>query len=305
MDRTTSLAQLTRHIARRATVPGRTPTAIPGVQVFRADAPSPIRCMIYHPCVIIVAQGRKRARVGDTDFDYSPARYLVLPVSLPINAQVLDATPERPFLSFAIDVEPALLGDLASELDPRDAGPVEPQRGIAVSETTEALLDASVRLMACLDSPNDCRILAPQIKREILYRVLLGPQGRLLRGVGSRDSRIGQVAQSLALMHSDFARPIDVAELARAAHMSASTFFEAFKTITSYSPLQYLKEIRLNRARQLLLWEGASAKQAARQVGYRSLSQFSREFKRRFGRPPREERSWAVAAGEMTGPRPY
>lgn len=305
MDRTATLARLTEHIARHSDGPGRSATSIPGVNVFRADEPSPIRCMIYHPCVIIVAQGHKRARVADVDFDYSPAHYLVLPVSLPIDAQVLEASRDRPFLSFAIDVDASQLGEIASELDPAAPEPEAPPRGIAVSETTDALLDASVRLLACLDAPSDCRVLAPQIKREILYRVLRGPQGRLLRGVGSRDSRLGQVARSLALIHAEFDRPMEVAELARAAHMSDSTFYEAFKAITSFSPLQYLKEIRLNRARQLLLWEGASAKHAAGQVGYRSLSQFSREFKRRFGRPPREERTWAVATGEVSGPRPY
>lgn len=299
------LERLVEIVGRSATAEGRTQTSIAGVDLFRASEPSPIRCTIYHPCVIIVAQGMKRASVGGEAFDYSPARYLVLPVSLPIDAQILEASAARPFLSFAIQVEPTMLGEIASEIDSGALVPREATRGIAVTETTDALLDASVRLLSCLASEAESRVLAPQIKREILYRVLTGPQGDLLRGVGYRDTRLGQVSRALNLIHSEYERPIEVTELARAAHMSPSTFFEAFKSITSMSPLQYVKEIRLNRARQILLWEGTTAKRVARRVGYSSASQFSREFKRRFGRPPGQERARARATGELEGERPY
>ena len=305
MDRQQKLVRLAALIARHASSEGATGTGIEGVRVFRADSPSPVRCMIYEPCVIIVAQGTKTARVGNEKFEYSPARYLVLPVSLPIEAQVVEASPVRPFLSFAVQVDASTLSDIATEAGPAASALREAVRGIAVSETTDDLLDAAVRLLACLDSDADCRILAPQIKREILYRVLMGPQGDLLRGVGRRDARLSQVSRALNLIHAEYGRPLQVDELAREAHMSPSTFFDAFKSVTSRSPIQYVKEVRLTRARQIMIWEGESAKRAARRVGYTSASQFSREFKRRFGRPPAQERVRALETGEASGARPY
>lgn len=299
------LQSLVRRLEAHAPNEGRTATAIDGVDVFRASEPSPIRCTIYHPCLIIVAQGAKRGSVGGETYEYSPARYLVLPVSLPIDAQITHASPQKPFLSFSVRVDSGMLAEIATETDPTSPSPREAVRGIAVSETTDELLGAADRLLACLDSEADCRVLAPAIVREVLYRVLTGPQGELLRGVGLRDARLNQVSRSLQLIHAEYHRPIEVTELARVAHMSASTFYDAFKAVTALSPLQYVKEIRLNRARQIMVWEGISAKRAAVSVGYGSATQFSREFKRRFGRPPARERAWAIESGELVGPRPY
>lgn len=305
MDRDAALGKLAGIISSQTKSEGYTPTPIEGVGVFRADGPSPIRCAIYHPCVIIVGQGVKQARVGGDTFEYSPARYLVLPVSLPVEARIVEASPERPFLSFAIQVDPAMLAEIVSETESGSPETRNAARGIAVSETTDDLLDAAVRLLSCLGSEADSRVLAPQIRREILYRVLTGPQGALLRGVGYHDTRLGQIARALSVIHSQYERPIEIGELAQEALMGESTFYEAFRSVTSLSPLQYLKEIRLTRARQILLWEGTSAKRAAHRVGYASASHFSREFKRRFGRPPVEERAWAVEHGELQGTRPY
>ena len=298
-------SKLAAMIARHAVVEGRVGTPLDGVEVFRADAPTPIRCTIYDPCVIIVAQGRKRAILGGESFDYGPSKYLVLPLSMPVESHVFEATPERPFLSFAIRVDPAMLGQIVL-----DAGDIEPTgrespRGIAVSDVDEALLDAAIRLVATLDSERDCRVLGPQIVREVLYRVLVGPQGRLLRGAGMQDGRLNQVGRALAVIHQEYGRTIEVPELARAAHMSESTFYEAFRDVTSRTPVQYIKEIRLNRARQIMLWEGVNAQRAASRVGYSSASQFSREFKRRFGRPPAKERAWAIESGELEMARPF
>lgn len=297
------LRRLASLIEGAATAEGRFATRIVGVDVFRADRPTPIRCAIYDPCVIIVAQGAKLGRVGGNSYEYSPARYLVLPVSLPIDAQVVEASRERPFLSFSVRVDPIVVGEITAAIDAERLAAREAVRGIAVSETTDELLDAAVRLLSCLASEADARVLAPQIQREILYRVLDGPQGALLRGLGHHDSRLRQVSHAIGLIHRQFDRPITVPELARTAHMSESAFYDAFKAVTSKSPLQYVKEIRLERARQILLFEGAGAQQAAQRVGYGSPTQFSREFKRRFGRPPSEERDWAIEQGELAAAR--
>ncbi len=291
-------------IGRQLPSPGHTTTSIDGLSLYRADQPTPIRCALYDPCLILVAQGTKRGQVGEVVYEYSPARYLVLPVSLPIEAQVVEASPQRPFLSLAVRIEAQTLGEImvGTGTSPRQTPETGP--GIAVSSTTDELLDAAVRLLDCLDSEADGRVLAPQIQREMLYRVLNGPQGDLLRSLGSQDSNLAQISRALGLIHAQYQRALSVPELARAAHMSESTFYEAFRTVTTRSPLQYLKEVRLNRARQILLWEATGAQQAALRVGYRSASQFSREFKRRFGRAPSRERQWALSTGELGEPQP-
>lgn len=305
MNREKQIMALARRIRAHTPTDGRFGTAIDGVDLFRASEPSPIRCVIYHPCVIIVAQGAKTGSVGGDLFRYSPAHYLVLPVSLPIDAQIVRASQRDPFLSFSVRIESSMVAEILSETNPTTAPAPQAVRGIAVSETTDELLDAANRLLACLDSEADARVLAPQLRRELMYRVLQGPQGGLLRGVGIRDARLHQVSRALQLIHAEYGRAIEVSELARAAHMSPSTFFDAFRAVTSHSPLQYLKEVRLTRARQIMIWEGTSAKRAAAEVGYRSATQFSREFKRRFGRPPAQERAWAIETGELASARPY
>ncbi len=305
MDPGSPTQELARLIGRQAVREGRSPTAIDGLEVFRADRPTPLRCNVYTPCVIVVAQGRKHAHLGGQVYEYSPSSYLVLPLTLPVDSRVLEASPEQPFLSMAIRIEPAALGQIMLDAGFDTPTATEPARGIAVSAVDPDLLQAAVRLVACLDSEMDARILGPQIQRELLYRVLTGPQGPLLQAAGLRDGRFNQVARALSLIHESFSRPWQVSELAREAHMSASSFYEAFRAVTSLSPLQYLKEIRLHRARQIMVWEGVSAKRAARSVGYSSDSQFSREFKRRFGRPPGQERQWAIQTGELAQARPY
>ena len=305
MEQLAKTRRLAELVGRYAVQEGRSPTAVEGLEVFRADGATPLQCTIYHPVVIIVAQGRKRAFLGGEAYEYSPSSYLVLPVSLPIESRVVEATPEAPFLSFAIRIDPPTLGQLMLDSG-QGSGPVgEIPRGIAVSEVDDALLDAALRLVACLDSEMDAKVLGPQVVREILYRVLAGPQGGLLRAAGVQDGRLSRVSRALGVIHESYAEPLEVPALARVAHMSVSSFYDAFRAVTSLSPLQYLKEIRLNRARQIMLWEGMSAKRAATRVGYSSPSQFSREFKRRFGRPPGEERRWALATGELEGVRPY
>lgn len=299
------IESLAAKLERHTREDGRVATAIDGLHLYRVSAPTPIQTTIYEPCVIIVGQGAKSGTVGGHRYEYSPARYLVLPVALPILAQVTEATPDRPFLSLSVTVDPRILADVVDQTGASAPRLGHAERGIAVSEVTGDLLDAADRLVGCLDSEADSRVLGRPLVREVLYRVLIGPQGDLLRGVGFRDARLGQVARAIRVIHAEYDRPIEVGELARVAHMSQSTFYEAFKAVTALSPLQYVKEIRLNRARQIMLWEGATAKRAAARVGYRSPNQFSREFKRRFGRPPAAERARAVEAGEVVGTRPY
>lgn len=266
---------------------GFSASRLPGVKFMRSTehvAASPIT---YEPCIVIVAQGRKSGRLGDKTFVYDANNYLVLAVPLPFECETF-GTPENPLLGLSIPVTPALVAELLVQIEaaPADAG-IRPQ-AIESAPLDAALGDAAVRLLECLHSADDARILGPQIIREITYRVLTGPLGANLRALAAPQSHFGQISRVLNRIHTDYTRTYDMETLAREAGMSISTFHAHFKSVTASSPLQYLKTIRLHKARMLMVHDGLSAAGAALQVGYESASQFSREFKRHFGGAPAE-----------------
>lgn len=266
---------------------GFSASRLPGVKFMRSTehvAASPIT---YEPCIVIVAQGRKSGRLGDKTFVYDANNYLVLAVPLPFECETF-GTPENPLLGLSIPVTPALVAELLVQIEaaPADAG-IRPQ-AIESAPLDAALGDAAVRLLECLHSADDARILGPQIIREITYRVLTGPLGANLRALAAPQSHFGQISRVLNRIHTDYTRTYDMETLAREAGMSVSTFHAHFKSVTASSPLQYLKTIRLHKARMLMVHDGLSAAGAALQVGYESASQFSREFKRHFGGAPAE-----------------
>ena len=263
-------------------------TLVEGVAVARVSKPAPRAPVVYRPMILIVGQGRKRAYLGDEVYTYDPFNYLVSSVPLPAECET-HASPQEPLLLLTIDVEPTTLGEILLEIDefPPPAG-LTP-RGIATTPMTEALCGAVIRLLECLKIPLDSRILGRQIVREILYRVLQGEQGSALRALASRDDHFARIARVLKYVHAEYARPLSVEELARKAGMSVAAFHHHFKLVTASSPLQYLKRIRLDHARRLMAHGGYNAGTAARAVGYESPSQFSREYRRMFGSPPRED----------------
>lgn len=263
-------------------------TFVEGVDVVRRSAPAARAPVVYQPKILIVGQGSKRAYLGGEVYRYDAYNYLVLPVPMPAECET-DATPEEPMLLLAIDVEPAMLGEMLLEMDdvPPLAGPTP--RGIASSPMTEELGGAVCRLLECLKSPLDSRILGRPMVREIVYRVLQGEQGGALRALASRDDHFARIARVLRHVHAEYARPLSVEELARRAGMSVAAFHHYFKLVTANSPLQYIKRIRLDQARRLMTHDGYNASTASRAVGYESSSQFSREFKRLFGATPVEE----------------
>ncbi|WP_435017576.1 AraC family transcriptional regulator N-terminal domain-containing protein [Tundrisphaera sp. TA3] len=279
------LARLLGEVAVRE---GMHPTSVEGVQVVRRSAPIARAPMVYHPNIVIVGQGRKRAYVGDRVYEYDAFNYLVSSIPIPAECEA-DASPEEPILVVAIDVEPAMLGELILELDEL-APPVGPTpRGFSTTPMGEDLVGAVVRLLECLKCPLDSRILGRQAVREIAYRVLLGEQGGSLRALASRDDHFARIARAVNYIHREHARSLSIEELARRANMSVPAFHHHFKLVTASSPLQYLKRIRLDRAKRLMAHDGYNAGTAARAVGYESPSQFSREFKRLFGVSPVEE----------------
>jgi AraC-like DNA-binding protein len=264
-------------------------TALDGVSFMRASTSIPRMPVLYEPGIVIVGQGRKRGYLGGQVYTYDEHNYLVLSVPLPFECET-EASPEKPLLAVSIRVNLAMLAELMMKMDSALA-PVSPPtpQGIYSTKLDAPLSEATVRLLECLDDPVEAGILAPQIVREITYRVLRGQQGGALRAAAALHSRFGQVNRAMQRIHAEYARNLSVEELAEAAAMSPSAFHQNFKAVTSTSPMQYLKTIRLHKARMLMIYEGLRAGTAAEQVGYESSSQFSREFKRLFGRSPIEE----------------
>lgn len=266
-----------------------TETGIEGVRIYRTDHPTELKSAIYRPNVIIVGQGAKRAYINDQALTYDAQNYLILSAPLPLDSQVITASPERPFLSLMINVDIPIIRELILDLDDDQLKPGSTQTSISSSQVTEQLLDATLRLMNSLDNERDCKVLGPMIKREILYLMLEGEQGKYLRSIALQQGQFHRISRVIQQIHMEYNQDFDVTGMAEMANMSPSTFHLNFKAATSLSPLQYLKKIRLHQARDLMIQQGLNASEAAYEVGYQSTSQFSREFKRLFGLPPTEE----------------
>ena len=295
-----STDDLCQQVTALAPEDGRNPTPLPGLTCHRTVQPMERCPMLYKPSLCMVVQGSKRATLEGVTYRYQPGNYLVVGVPLPVQAEILEASPERPFLSLVLELQPAVVNDLLLELEEAETGSTaaRPIRtAIAVSTLDAGLLDAVARLLHAVQQPADRTALAPLIVREIHYRVLRGEQGGILQSLSYRDSGSHQVARVIRYLEAHHQRPLDVSTIATEHGMSASTLHHTFKTVTAHSPIQYLKRIRLHRARELMLQEGCGAAEAAHRVGYGSPSHFSREFRRLFGASPSEEVSrWREGA---------
>jgi AraC-like DNA-binding protein len=271
---------------------GFLPSRLPGVSFMRSSRHIP-RCPItYEPGIFIVLQGRKTGYLGNKRIVYDPNHYLVLSVPMPFECET-DGTLGEPMLAVCIGVTPAAVTELLMQMENvQPANGSQPQ-AMQATALDDVLRGATIRLLESLRSADDTRILGPQIVREILYYVLRGNLGRNLRALATPDSHFGRISHVLNRIHMDYARRYDIAALARDSGMSVAAFHLRFKAITSSSPLQYLKNIRLHKALMLMINEGVNASGAAVKVGYESASQFSREFKRLFGNGP------ASVAAEM------
>lgn len=262
-------------------------TAIPGLLAVRLPSCSGVMCAVYEPLVAVVVQGSKRVEFGDQTLVYDARHYFVTSLDFPAQATVLDATPQRPFLSLALRLDLREIATLVLEgVEPPPPPPGGERRAMAVGTLDAALLDAFDRLVALLDQPAHAPVLAPLIRREILYRLLTGEAGWRLRQMAAVDSQGPQISRAIALLRARFAEPLRVDDLAREAMMSGSSFHHHFKALTGMSPLQFQKQLRLGEARRLMLAEHLDAASAAYRVGYESASQFSREYARQFGAPP-------------------
>ena len=239
---------------------------------------------ITDPTLTIVAQGTKRTMLGATNYDYTEGQYVVTSVALPVTGFVVEASPELPFVVITIALRPPAIAGLLLDLDSvaRPTG----FSGLVVSNAPDELLDPVVRLVRLLDRPADVAALAPGIEREILWRLLTGEQGAIVRQIGLADGNLAQVSRAIRWLRESYAEPVLVDDLARLAGMSSAAFHRHFKAATSMSPIQFQKQLRLNEARRLLLAATEDVADVGYSVGYGSPSQFSREYRRRFGRPP-------------------
>jgi AraC-like DNA-binding protein len=224
--------------------------------------------------------------LGDKQYRYDPAHYLVATATLPVASRITEASRDRPFLSLLLRLDPVLVGSVMVEAGhpaPRNHSAV---RAIDVSPLEAGLLDAVVRLVRLLDAPADARFLAPLVKREIVYRLLMGEQGGRLRQIAALGGQTNRVAKAIERLRNDFDRPLRIEEIARELGMSVSGFHHHFKEVTAMSPLQFQKQLRLQEARRLMLGEDLDAGSAGYRVGYDDASHFNREYKRLFGAPP-------------------
>lgn len=269
-----------------ATDDGEFCTEIAGLTMYRRSKISePVSC-IYSLGLAVMVQGSKRVALGDEIFDYAPGQSLLTSLDLPVVSRITHATPDHPFLGIGLALDTRTITQCAAEMS--FAAPLRVASSLAMSVATldEGLLDAITRLVALLNEPALIVQLAPLIQQEIIVRLLSSEHGPALRHLMTAGSPGQQIAKLIAWLKQHYVEDIAMDELAVMAHMSPSTFRQHFRAVTGMSPLQYLKNLRLQNARQLMLSEDIDASSAALRVGYESASQFSREYTRLFGEPP-------------------
>jgi AraC-like DNA-binding protein len=263
---------------------------VPGLRVRSLPCPSEPVSGIEEPAFAMILQGRKRTTVGGRTFEYGPGDCLIVSLSIPATGQIIQASADEPYLGVGLTLRPADIAGLLLDCESESAQ-AEDCDGAAtgVHAASPQLIDAVGRLVTLLDQPDDVRILRPLLEREILWRLLNGPHGPLLREVGMTDSRASRIGRAIRWLQQHYAEPVSTQQLEAVSGMSASTLFRHFKEITSLSPLQYQKQIRLHEARARLAASSRDVAAVAYQVGYESPSQFTREYTRMFGRPPRDD----------------
>ncbi|MFI5641214.1 AraC family transcriptional regulator N-terminal domain-containing protein [Streptomyces goshikiensis] len=268
-------------------------TDIDGVLISKVDSEDPPAPSTSGTVLAVIAQGAKHLALGDRVYEYGAGQYLVASVDLPVTGHFIGASAQHPALGFGLALEPSAIAELLLLAGPGDV----PRAGglggalpaIAVSDAPGDLLDAVVRLLRLLDEPRDRAVLAPLVTREILWRVMTGEQGAIVRQLGLADSSLSHVARAVRWIREHYAQPFRVEDVARLSGMSVSAFHRNFQAVTALSPIRFQKQIRLQEARLLLAVHPHDIAQVGYRVGYDSPSQFSREYRRQFGAPPSED----------------
>lgn len=261
-------------------------TAIEGLTILRSDHPKPPTYRVSRPGLCVVAQGAKWAAFGDDRVDYRAGQALLIGVETPSIGRVVEASPDQPCLVLMIELDVALLRDVAQSMSPPPRPGTKPCRGVFVADFDGPLADCVLRLARLLDTPRAIPTLHPGILREMGYWLLAGPHAGDVARIALAGSPARPVVDAMQHLRERFREPVRIAELAALARMSASAFHRQFKALTSLTPLQYQKRLRLMEARRLLIVRGCHVETAAFEVGYESASQFNREYARLFGAPP-------------------
>lgn len=289
---TTSSPTVTEHMValldRLTPQEGYNITALADVRFLRSNHPLLRTPVLYEPGIVIVVQGRKRGYFGHDVYLYDAQHYLMVSVPVPFTMET-DASESEPMMAIYIRLDFTLAADMMLELAKFGQIMVTPPRSMMSSPMDEAMRHSVLRFLQVMAEPRDAEILGPAMLREIYYRVLTGAQGAALRSTLTLQGQFGKVAKALRKLHAEYDSHLDVSALAKEASMSLPSFYSHFRTVTDTSPIQYLKSMRLHQARLLMLRNNLTASAASRQVGYESVSQFSREFKRLFGLSPLSE----------------
>ncbi|MDH0747835.1 AraC family transcriptional regulator [Pseudomonas sp. GD03842] len=301
MDAAARTRRMVQLMEQLAPLEGYNLSALDDVRFLRSNRPLNRTPVLYEPGIVILCQGRKRGYLGDDVYLYDAQHCLVVSVPVPFTMET-DATEQEPMLAVYMRLDFKLAGELLLEID-ETFGPTSAQpRGMYSSAMDEGLRESTLRFLEAMNHPVEARILGPSLVREIYYRIIAGEQGGSMRAALSRHGHFGKVTRAIRKIHSCYQEPLNVEVLAQEASMSVPNFHLHFRNVTDSSPMQYLKSTRLHQARLLMLRNDVSAAAAAFDVGYESPSQFSREFKRFFGRTPQAEIAWMKATYALPEP---
>ncbi len=266
----------------------RTETGIPRVAMVQGEIPEHQLAAVYDPMVNLILTGSKRMTVGDRTFHYDPATYFVMSVDLPAVGSVHPSTAGEPYLAVSLTLDPTIVAGLIHDLPAKVSSELFGS-GFSVAPVNEDFLDAWIRMLRLMERPDEIAALSPAYEREILFRVLQGPLGWMLRDIASPDTALSRISVAINWIRQNFAETIRVEALAEMAALSVSAFHRHFKAVTALSPLQYQKRVRLLHARSLLIAGQGNATSISFGVGYESPNQFSREYARLFGLPPSKD----------------
>lgn len=272
-------------IALRHASAGTTDTPIPRVELSVGSASVGRAPCLYRSMICFILQGSKRVAINDDLLCYDSTQYLISALDLPLSGEILDAAPEQPYVAVSLVLEPVLLAELVAAMPPARESQSH-STGIVINPMSTPLRESLLRLLSLLDTPSDVPVLAPMMERELLYRLLQGPQGRLLRQIAQPEGALGRIRRAVAWIRDNYNSQFRIESLCDASGMSRASLHRHFLAMTGLSPLQYQKQLRLQEARRLLLTGEHSASEVAFAVGYESTSQFSREYLRQFGTPP-------------------
>lgn len=293
----TLLNAIRRYVDTHGDAAGLAQTPVPGLTVIRIAEPSGLVHAIFQPLVCLVLQGAKQVSVGTDSVILNAGDSMLITVDIPTVSQVVKASSDKPYVSLVMHLDPAVIAELTLQMK---AAPETNGSALRNAPTDMEVSDAALRLMRLLDRPESVPVLHGQLVRELHYWLLAGRHGAAIRRLGWPDGHVQRITRAVTILRQDFAQPLPVERLAAAAGMSASSFHEHFRSVTSLSPRQFQKQLRLIEARRLMMSEGATASSAAFAVGYQSVPQFTREYGRMFGAPPARDaettRSWAESA---------